>query len=529
MDRSLAIDFVSPLPPVRSGIADYSRDLLSQLGDLCDLRVIRLPGLPLSEEMERLWHPGSAEGVGEGGRLPLYQMGNNIYHREVLHLALERPGVLTLHDVVLHHLLVEVTLAEQDADAYADHLFADHGWAGRMMAKARQWGELGHSGVFEMAANRTLLRRQRGVLVHNQWAADMVSWDCPEIELHTVPMGVPLPEPAREADRVTWRQRLGLPDSHALLGSFGFQTPIKRTEQVIEALARPELAAAHLVIGGEMHPALGLVERARELGVAERVYCVDYLDYSDFEAMISACDLCVNLRYPTAGETSASLLRVLAVGRPAIVSDYGYSSGLPDEVVIKIPVGEGEVEALASKVGRLVSNRERLAEMSRASRDYVRQNHDPRQAAEAVVEACRKLADREPLDDKPAQPPPPSSLIWRDLAGEIKVEGADPPWMEGESRRVQIRLVNNSRACWLAAGRGPGGVLLEVRWQEEGFGPAKEDHWLELRRDLAPGQERGFELELRRPLGAVELFIEPHLRGVSGFSVFGGPTWLRVL
>ena len=46
-DQLLQLDFVSPLPPVRSGIADYSADLLPHLAERCDLRLIHLPGQPV--------------------------------------------------------------------------------------------------------------------------------------------------------------------------------------------------------------------------------------------------------------------------------------------------------------------------------------------------------------------------------------------------------------------------------------------------------------------------------------------------
>ena len=48
----MKIDLVSPLPPVRSGIADYSADLVAQLAELCDLRLVRLPGQPVAEAVE---------------------------------------------------------------------------------------------------------------------------------------------------------------------------------------------------------------------------------------------------------------------------------------------------------------------------------------------------------------------------------------------------------------------------------------------------------------------------------------------
>ena len=80
------LDWVSPLPPVRSGIADYSMDLLPHLAALADVRVLRLPGQPVAPEVEAAWHPVPVEeAVRTGaGRLPLYQMGNNCHHEAVV-------------------------------------------------------------------------------------------------------------------------------------------------------------------------------------------------------------------------------------------------------------------------------------------------------------------------------------------------------------------------------------------------------------------------------------------------------------
>ena len=69
------------------------------------MRLIRLPDQPVAPEIERRWPWRRPRRPGAGGRLPLYQMGNNRYHEGVLDLAMRLPGVLTLHDVVLHHLL----------------------------------------------------------------------------------------------------------------------------------------------------------------------------------------------------------------------------------------------------------------------------------------------------------------------------------------------------------------------------------------------------------------------------------------
>lgn len=566
----MKIDYVSPLPPVRSGIADYSRDLLPHLAARADVRLIRLPDLPVAPEIEAAWTlaPAAETGRGDSGargeRLPLYQMGNNRYHRGVLDLALERPGVLTLHDIFLHHLLLDVTLGEHRFEPYKERLTRDHGWIGEAAAVAKRWGAWGDAPVFALPAHRTLLRRQRGVLVHSEWAKDFLAEEEVGVPVRAVPMGIPLPPPADPAAGRDLRQRFGLPLDRPVLGSFGFQTPIKRTLAAIRALAAPGLEGAHLLIAGEVAPILDLEGEARRLGVADRVKVTGFLSYEDFEAAIAAVDLCLNLRYPTAGETSASLLRVLAVGRPAVVSDYAQFADLPEEVALRVPLGDEEAGVLAELLRELLATPERLKAMGEAAREHVRRRHDPDHAADAVVQACREWATLTPPDAEPqrekiqvgvgtaerpssglrpvaAEPPaghrsptwslsspevpPPTSLTWGDLPGEMEILGAEAPWAPGEQRRLRIRLRNTGFARWLAGRSGPGGVAVVVKMFVDGEDWLEGTPWLALPRDLAPGEEVAFETSVRRPERAAHLWIEPHLFGGLGISQMGGPRW----
>ena len=522
----LRLDYVSPLPPVRSGIADYSRDLLPALAERCDLRLIAVPGQEISDEIRERYAPVGAAELGAGGRLPLFQMGNNPHHEEVQRLALATAGVVTLHDVVLHHLLIEATLAKEDHEGYAERLRADHGWIGELVAKARYWGELSSAAMFGLPAHRTLVRRQRGVLVHSRWAADQVLEENPDVPVRVVPMGVPLPEAVAPEAARAFRAARGLPLDVPLLGSFGFQTPIKRTLVAIRALAQSGLADAHLLIAGEVSPQLPLAEEAERYGVSDRVHITGFLRYDEFEAAITACDLCVNLRYPTAGETSASLLRVLALGRPALVSDYAQFRELPADVAIAVPLGEGEAEELGRAAGSVLARPQVLKRMGEAARSYVRVNHDPVAAATALIASCLELRDLEPPPPALAAVAAPTTLLWRDLPGQIEVSGAEAPWAEGERRDLRVDLTNRGVARWLATKEVPGGVQLTVEWRSEIGGPALEDQQRELPRDLAEGDKHEFRFTLRRPPGTRFLVIEPHIDKLSGLSAFGGPAWV---
>ena len=135
----MRLDYVSPLPPVRSGIADYSVDLLPHLAALADVRLIHLPGQPVAPGIVQDWPMAPASETGRDGRQPLSQMGNNRYHEGVMELALNTPGVLTLHDVVLHHLLLDVTLGRGEFYPYQERLTRDHGWVGEAAALAKRW------------------------------------------------------------------------------------------------------------------------------------------------------------------------------------------------------------------------------------------------------------------------------------------------------------------------------------------------------------------------------------------------------
>ncbi len=525
MTKRLHIDFVSPLPPVRSGIADYSDDLLPDLAKLCDVRVVHLSGQPISEKLVETWSPVEPRRVGEDGRLPLYQMGNNHFHEPVQELALRHPGVLTLHDIFLHHLLIERSLAKQELSPYQKQLQFDHGWIGEAVALPPRWGAYADSPLFALPAHRRLAQSQRGILVHSRWGEQLVRDETEEVEVRVIPMPMPLSRAASAKQVEELRASYGIPIDAPLLGSFGFQTPIKRTDVVIRALAQPAMEAVHLLVVGELSERLDLERDAREAGVRDRLHVRGYVSRKELRVAMSAADLCVNLRYPTAGETSASLLRLFAQGRPAIVSDYAQFGDLPEEVAVRVPLGDGEEEALAHQVSDILGNPKRLREMGRAARKMIRDEHAPEMTATAMVEALGELAELDPPTPRPAAPPPPTTLTWGRVGGTLTVAGLDEPWPEGTARRLEIRLRNTGHARWLAGHKGNGAVVLEIQLRTGDRDHLSDRPWPGLPIDLSPGEATEIRVQLRRPIGPCTLRIEPHVLGVSGFSTLGGPAF----
>lgn len=543
-----AMDYVSPLAPVRSGIADYSIDLLEaveQIGGAGALRIARVPDQEVAVEGVVARHPlVDFDALGQDGRVPVYHVGNNTYHESIYLEALERPGIVVLHDIFLHHLLQERHLARARLEGYAEELEVDHGWVGRLVAQPPRWSAYGQAALFALPAHRRLLLSQRGVIVHSEWARrflleESLPGELDAARVRVVPMVMPTPDLGGgiESRAAELRGEWGIPETAFVLGTFGFQTPIKRSAVAVKALAEPGLEGVHLVIGGEVSDGLDLEGLAERFGVADRVHVVGFLAPTDFSAAIRACDLSVNLRYPTAGETSASLLRILALGRAAVVSDYAQFREVPAECCVRIPLSgdpgnldvvDEEVHELARQVAGLVDRPAQLAEMGTAAREHVAALHEPERAARAFCAAVHELAlqDLPTNEPMPAAAPIPTSLTWGRLESELTVQGTDG-WEPGERRQVTIRLRNRSRCRFLATRRGAGGVAIEVRL--EGAAPpdpgARPTPWLDLPRDLDPGEEQTWRLALRRPLGSGRLVVEPHVEGGRGFSASGGARW----
>src|SRR5581483_8836880 len=262
-----------------------------------------------------------------------YHLGNNPFHEEIYRAAMRQPGIAVLHDVVLHHLIVEMTLARGDVEGYVAALRASHGDAGEAWARGRAAGMHDEIGNFLLPASIELAGRSQAVIVHNRWAAERLLSFGVETPVYVVPHPFVHEEPRRQIERPPGR----------VIGLFGFLTAAKRAEVVLEAFrrARAKNESLTLLVVGEPAPNID-VAKMRGDGIAFTGYVAD----DDFASYYSAADRFVNLRYPSAGETSGTLIRALDAGKPVAVSDYAQFAEFPADCVTKIPFGADEVNML---------------------------------------------------------------------------------------------------------------------------------------------------------------------------------------
>ena len=99
----MKVAYYSPPPSSRSGIADYSALLLPALDRRIDVEAVR---------------PGRFRRT-PGGAVALYHVGNDPEaHGWIVEALRRRPGVVVLHEFVLHHLVAGLTIGRGDQDGY---------------------------------------------------------------------------------------------------------------------------------------------------------------------------------------------------------------------------------------------------------------------------------------------------------------------------------------------------------------------------------------------------------------------------
>ena len=202
-----------------------------------------------------------------------------------------------------------------------------------------------------------------------------------------------------------------------LIGCFGFLNMNKRIPQLLEAFAslRRRRPGARLLLVGAAGERFDVGRRLERLGLTEGVERLDYVPEERMWSLMAACDVLVNLRYPTMGETSGSVIRALSLGKPLLVSDVGWFSELPDDAVLKVPVDELEVATLDAALGFAVDHG---ASLGAAARAYVEREHSLDRVADAYAVALETAAGADRVDD---------AVLWRIAEAAVEVGIDDVP------------------------------------------------------------------------------------------------------
>jgi glycosyltransferase involved in cell wall biosynthesis/predicted SAM-dependent methyltransferase len=439
---AIKVAFFSPLPPARSGIADYSAALLDELKKLVDVEVFT--SKPLA------FNPKNFD-------VTLYQVGNNVYHDFCYEAAMDHPGVVVVHEANLHHLIADITIKRGDWDAYMRAI--EQEGSAEDMAYARRVRRLEVGPNYEgVPMLRQLMSRSKAAIVHS---------GCVESELRDagfsgavarIPHGAWIPD----ANRSDFRERLGLDETTPLIGIFGFLKPYKRIAESLRAFRR--LVRVHplakMILVGDPHPELQLESLIRSLDLGLHVRVLGFRPIDEFVGYLAACDIVLNLRYPTVGENSGTLMRALGLGKAVVVSEVGSFSELPDSICLKAPVDASEEDHLFEYLNLLVSRPEMRRALGARAREWVDTECTWPQVARRYADFLERIASNGSAPGREAKNIQPEEAVQG-----VRVEPEYIlSWAPDESAKgyIETHLTRFEKTLAITPPGGPDDRILEM-------------------------------------------------------------------
>lgn len=402
MEEKASLAFVSPLPPERTGIADYSADLLEALAEHYDITVIvdqaetELPARCSHIEVR------GADWLVDNVRLfdrIVYQVGNSHYHDYMLPLLDLIPGVVVLHDYFLYDLFAWRHYIKNEPECLQKQLYFSHGYGA-----VYDYYAAPEAGRWKYPVNFSVLYSAKGVITHSkysktlarEWYNDSISKEWRRISLVRNLQGV-----QRDA---ALRESMGVDENAFVVCSFGHLGESKLNLRLLDAWAESELAKSEkslLIFVGQLHSdpyGLEIQDRIKKCKYRDRIIITGYVDKEEYLSYLSIADAAVQLRCKSRGESSAAVLDCMGAGLPLIVNANGSMAELDERSVMLLP-DEFSDHELIFALEKIWKDPDLASEIGSRAQKFINENHNPKACAEEyykVIEKCFSV-DEYPL------------------------------------------------------------------------------------------------------------------------------------
>jgi glycosyltransferase involved in cell wall biosynthesis len=386
------INWFSPLPPARSGIAHYAIELLPILA--------RQHEVVLWTDQEQVFPdaPGGARIVRydpaappwreiNEGEISIYHLGNHpAFHAGIWRVSTQQPGIVVLHDLSLHDFFSIAVHTGQDRASYLAAMQRWYGAEGRRSAEAYCAGGISPESMAQQyPLVREAVHNALGVITHSRQALEEFR-ETPACPVTTLD----LPYAAR--NRLITDRALCPP--YRLI-TFGHLSRNRRLGPLLEAWAgMRERDQFRLDICGQIWDESHIRREVERCGLSSNVNLHGFLPENQLDLKLRGAHLAVNLRYPSMGEASLSQLQYWDYALPTLVTRTGWYASLPEDATAFVRP-EHEVEDIQAHLRAFLNDPAAFQAMGRRGRGYLA-CHDPQKYVEALVQFASAALEQAP-------------------------------------------------------------------------------------------------------------------------------------
>jgi len=410
--KKLAV--LTPLPPCRSGIADYNAKFLPFLSRHFDIDLY-VDNYKITDDQLTAAFPvydvKDFESVAESYDAILYEFGNSEFHNHMVSLLEKFPGVVGLHDAYLSGMFGYFEFYLGQSGYYQREMLLAHGSrARRFFAPIESHPDPVGASMVELPCTKRVLDSAIGIISHSPFNLAVASenfaegWRAP---YRTIKQMVLKPRPVTPEALLALRQELGFSKDDIVITTFGHIAWTKWSDRLLEAIIQSPLSEnshVFLIFAGDISKdefGIQLKEAAKKSGLGNRIRITGYLTDTDYEKYLRVTDIGVQLRTKSRGGTPKGVLDCLAYGVPVIVNNEASYRDYPDDVVIKL-APDPLVSEISNKILDLIDTPYRLAKYAREGLHYIEKNHHPEicaaEYAVAIHEFMKRREHAKPLN-----------------------------------------------------------------------------------------------------------------------------------
>ena len=396
--------YVSPVPPLHTGIADYSAELLPHLARYYDVEVISD-----QDEVSDAWIANNCpiravesfrRNASSFDRV-LYHFGNSEFHQHMFELAEQAPGVVVMHDFFLSGIVAHRDLLGSHAGSWLGELYRSHGYGAAVeRTTAKDCADV----IWKYPCSLGVIESGIGAIAHSNFSLTLARhWYDSMPDRWAVIPHLRVAEGA--SDRGAAKHRLGLEKDGILVCAFGLLGPTKLNHRLVEAWAQSSLARdarCRLVFVGQNENG-GYGARVREaIGASagrERIAITGWVDRETFRTYLAAADIAVQLRTLSRGETSGAVLDCMNHGVATIVNANGSQGELDRDGVHVLP-DEFVNSELVAALEELLNDAERRAALGSSARKLIQERHDPEHCAKLYFDAIERFYREARYDER---------------------------------------------------------------------------------------------------------------------------------
>lgn len=536
----------TPLPPCRSGIADYNAAFLPFLAQYFDIEIF-IDSYKVEQsyiEANFPIHPHEKfPKIAKQFDVVMYEMGNSEFHAYMLNYIERYPGIVMLHDAYLSGLYGYLEFYAHHTGRYFREMLESHGpRARRFFAPIQQTRDPVSQAMIKLPCTKKILDNAIGIISHSPFNLEVARKNYPEgwaAPYRIINQMVRIPAMQKDQTKQSLREELGFEVEDFIICTFGHIAWTKCGDLVLQAFEQSFIAnrRAKLIFVGELAKD-DFGEKLKNLVLKStckaQVRIAGYLNNVDYEKYLMVADLAVQLRQHSRGGTPKGVLDCLAYGVPVIVNNDASYIDYPADVIVKISASP-TADELAEKFNFLSTSSSNLRNIAIAGRSYVERYHHPELVAAQYAITIDEFVTRHSSISLKRRIKEIGAVLANSADGALKTEDAARAMYRDMSHRPFTRqriLIDVSHLAESDHGTGiPRVVRGIVRWlccaARAGFEPVavrlsagglvRAVSWLETEGLLAVTENDRSETKLDFQSGDVLLMLDSSWQRIDEF------------